>query len=127
MGERVVKGFVVPKRGPLFEAELRREAELALGRIWACVKAELSLTEAAEIFAPFKIPKKRGRPRSPENKKRRLERLSDRFSRREIAFELAGKSGHPKNPEAIEKRVQRLRSERRAKRPAKKKLVAPTP
>jgi hypothetical protein len=57
--ERAVRGFVVPERGPLFEAALRREVELAIGRIWACVKAELSLTEAAELFAelfaPFKI------------------------------------------------------------------------
>ena len=90
------------------------------------MKAELSLTEAyelfAELFAPFKIPKEHGRPRSSKSKKERLLRLSDVFSRREIALRLAGTRGWPKEPEAIEKEIQRVRREHRAKRPVKKKL-----
>ena len=126
---RVVLGFIVPKPGPHFEAALRREAELALGRIWACLKAELSLDEARELFAelfePFRVTKEPGRPRLSKSKEDRLLRLSDVFSRREIAFKMAGKPGWPVEPDAIEKAVQRVRQ--MAKRPAKKKLISRKP
>jgi len=107
---RVIAGFTVPKRrGPLFEAALRYEAELALGRIWSCLKAELSLAEAAEIFARFKIAKKRGRPALSESKKRYLLALADKVGPRFAAKVVSDKPG------ATEKAIQRLRRERKRK------------
>lgn len=125
--ERVVEGFIVPRRGPLFADELRWQADLALGRILVCLIAELGLAEAAEVFevrfkghfkALLKARKKRPDSLS-ESKKRRL--LGLRLPRQRIASEFAGQPGWPATEAAIEKAIQRLRSAQRPKRKPQKK------
>ena len=129
---RVIAGFTVPPPGPRFKDELRWQADLALGRIVACLKAELGAAEAAEICearfqASFKSQKKRGRPPTlSEGQKRRVLELSDGMPRRRIASEFAGEPGFAKTPAAVEKRVQRLRNERNAKK-LKGKLLGRKP
>ena len=97
--QRVVEGFVVPERGPLFKAELRWEADLALGRILACLKAELSLAEAAEVFEAWfkalsKVRKRRGRPKSlSEIEEQRYLDLSDDLPVKVVASMLADELG----------------------------------
>jgi hypothetical protein len=106
---RVVTGFVVPNGGALFEDELLREANLALDRIWACLKEHLGLAEAAEAFARFQMPRQPGRRTSlSASQKRWLEGLSKVYPRQKIAHELAGGPGFP-DREAIEKMIQRHR------------------
>jgi hypothetical protein len=107
-----IAGFDIPRPGPRFKDALRWQADLAIGRILAILKAELGAAEAAEIFevrlkASFKVKRKRGRPPSlSEGQKRRLSDLSDEIPRRRIADDFAGEPGFPKTPAALEKRVQ---------------------